>query len=155
MRPFKCMVMLFWLASVNCSGTDDVVSSRPGAAQFTTNTPARNVDPAVLAMGRAVFEGHCSRCHGARAQGAPNWRQRDQTGFFPPPPLDSSGHAWHHSRSELKHMIRFGSEPGKGNMPAWDKQLSEQQIDAVIAYIQSLWSEAVYSAWYDMHGVSN
>lgn len=35
-------------------------------------------------------------------------------------------------------------------MPGWGATLSDAEIDAVIAYFQSLWSDDVYAAWYDM-----
>ena len=60
-----------------------------------------------IAVGKAVFEKNCQICHGSQAQGAPNWRQRDVDGRFPPPPLDGSAHAWHHSLSELKNKIEL------------------------------------------------
>lgn len=107
-------------------------------------------DAQKIAQGEGVYRAYCARCHGERGEGAPNWRQPDAQGFYPPPPLDGSGHAWHHSTAWLKDMIRYGSPPGQGRMPAWGATLSEAQIDAVIAYFQSLWPDEVYAAWYDM-----
>jgi mono/diheme cytochrome c family protein len=70
--------------------------------------------------------------------------------MFPPPPLDGTGHAWHHPVSWLKQMILDGSPAGQGKMPAWRGKLSEQEVEAVITWFQSLWPDRVYVAWYEM-----
>ncbi len=110
---------------------------------------ARNADPALLAQGEQVYRQHCAGCHAADASGDPNWRKRDADGLFPPP-LNGSGHAWHHSTEVLADLIRNGSPDGKGRMPAWRGKLSEQEITAVIAWFQSLWPQPVYDAWFEM-----
>jgi len=83
------------------------------------------------------------------AQGAPFWRQRNPDGTFPPPPLDSSGHAWHHSHEWLHEVIITGTEP-QGHMPVWGGKLNDQEIDDIIAWFQSLWTDEVYAAWWEM-----
>jgi mono/diheme cytochrome c family protein len=110
----------------------------------------RHNDPVKIARGRQIYQAHCAGCHGDRAQGAPNWRQRDADGFYPPPPLDDSGHAWHHSIAGLKEIIDNGSPPGQGRMPGWKDRLSIEDVDAVVAWFQSLWSDEVYGEWYAM-----
>ncbi|MGE0081586.1 MAG: cytochrome c [Thiohalomonadaceae bacterium] len=111
---------------------------------------ARLKDPALIARGGALFGRHCASCHGARAEGTPDWRRRDAEGYFPPPPLDDTAHAWHHPLQDLRTMIRRGSLPGQGRMPGWGGKLSEEDIDALIAWIQSLWSAEVYAAWLEI-----
>jgi mono/diheme cytochrome c family protein len=110
----------------------------------------RKYDAAALAAGEKTFAEHCARCHGQQAQGHPQWRKPGADGKYPPPPLNGSGHAWHHSRTVLHNVIQNGSPEGQGNMPAWDDTLSEQQIEQVIDYFQSLWPEPVYAAWIEM-----
>jgi mono/diheme cytochrome c family protein len=112
--------------------------------------PKRTLDAAQLALGAQRYQQHCARCHGAKAEGAAQWRQRGPDGMFPPPPLNGSGHAWHHSIVALKDVITQGSPPGTGNMPAWGDKLSEQEMEAIIAWLQSLWPKPVYDAWYEM-----
>lgn len=111
---------------------------------------ARLKSSTLIARGEALFAQHCATCHGARAEGTPDWRRRDAEGFFPPPPLDDTAHAWHHPLPVLRTMIRDGSPPGQGRMPAWGATLSGEDIDAAIAWIQSLWSAEVYAAWLEM-----
>lgn len=107
-------------------------------------------DPAQLALGRQVYQANCATCHGENAEGAPNWRQPGPDGRYPPPPLNGSGHDWHHPTAVLIHLIKNGSPGGQGNMPAWGGKLSDEEIRAVIAWFQSLWPDPVYGAWYDM-----
>lgn len=111
----------------------------------------RSQDNAQVARGKAVYDKHCMECHGANGQGQPgDWRIRNADGRFPPPPLDSSAHAWHHPTAVLLEVIREGSPEGQGNMPAWKGKLSEQQMQDVVAYIKSLWSDEVYALWWKM-----
>lgn len=108
---------------------------------------ARQYDSNALARGERVFQANCATCHGGAGEALPTWRIRGADGMLPPPPLDDSGHAWHHPRAWLKQMIAQGSAPGQGNMPAWGQKLSEQEIDDVVTWITSLWSNQVYLDW--------
>lgn len=112
--------------------------------------PARKMDAQQLALGQQVFQANCATCHGVQAEGDKNWRQRDADGHFPAPPLNGSGHAWHHSLEALKTVILDGSPNGKGKMPAWNGKLNDQQIEAAMAWFQSQWPQPVYDAWYEM-----
>lgn len=112
--------------------------------------PTRVFDPAQIELGAKVFKTHCQICHGEQAQGHPQWRKPGADGKYPPPPLDGSGHAWHHSRAVLKQSILKGSIDSMGNMPAMAGILNDQELEAVISFIQSLWSDQVYAAWYQM-----
>jgi mono/diheme cytochrome c family protein len=114
------------------------------------DAPSRQSDAVQLALGKQVFQDHCASCHGQQAQGAENWRKTDADGHYPAPPLNGSGHAWHHSTEVLKRVIRDGSPQGQGKMPAWKGKLSEEKIDAVIVWFQSVWPQPVYDAWFEM-----
>ncbi len=142
--------VLLGLALAACQGekegdTADLRGELPASGGI-----GRNADPALLVQGERIYRQHCAGCHAADAGGDPNWRKRDSEGFFPPPPLNGSGHAWHHSTGVLTDLIRNGSPGGKGRMPAWAGKLSEQEITAVIAWFQSLWSQQVYEAWLEI-----
>ena len=119
-------------------------------ADGTGGIPPKETDAATLAMGEKIYRDNCAKCHGNDAQGDPQWRKVGADGQYPPPPLNGTGHSWHHSRAVLHDIIKNGSPPGQGNMPAWGGKLSDAQIDAVISYIQSLWPDDVYAAWYAM-----
>jgi mono/diheme cytochrome c family protein len=95
--------------------------------------PERQQDAQQIALGEQIFQANCASCHGAGAEGNANWRQRDADGHYPAPPLNGSGHAWHHSIEKLKAAIMNGSPKGQGKMPAWENKLKEQEVEAVIA----------------------
>ncbi len=112
---------------------------------------SRDLDSPQVARGRVLYDRHCAECHGVQGRGpAGDWRIRDAEGMFPPPPLDDSAHAWHHPTAVLLEMVREGSPQGQGNMPAWKDKLSEQDMQDVVAYIKSLWSDQAYELWLKM-----
>lgn len=110
----------------------------------------RTNDVQQLARGKALFQQNCAVCHGAEAQGAFNWRTPGSDGKYLPPPLNGSGHAWHHPRAALQQTIRNGTIAIGGSMPPWRDKLSAQDIDDLISWFQSLWSDEVYQAWWEI-----
>jgi thiol:disulfide interchange protein DsbC len=100
-----------------------------------------------VVQGKQLFAANCARCHGKNAESVPNWRKRDANGNYVPPPLNGTAHAWHHSLGILRQTIRKGGKPVGGIMPAFEDKLSDDQIDAIIAWFQSLWSDEIYSMW--------
>ena len=103
-----------------------------------------------VALGREVFTQNCAVCHGAEAQGTvSDWRETLDDGSFPPPPLNGSAHAWHHSPKTLLSTINNGGAKLGGQMPAFKDQLSEEEKQALLDYMYSLWPkdiQAKYSA---------
>jgi hypothetical protein len=98
-------------------------------------------------MGTLLFQQHCAGCHGNNAQATPNWKQTDANGHYPPPPLDGSAHAWHHDLPLLQKTVREGGQKLGGQMPPFASVLNAAQIDSVIAYFQSHWTDELYSKW--------
>lgn len=115
-------------------------------AQAPKNLAARKLGPEKIKRGEAVYRKNCASCHGPNGEATPGWRNPGPDGRYPPPPLDGSAHAWHHSTETLERMIRVGSPDG--GMPAWDGKLTNQEIDDVIVWIKSLWPDEVYDIWY-------
>ena len=97
--------------------------------------------------GRVLFDANCAPCHGKNAQGAKNWREPLINDGEHPPPLNGTGHVWHHGISHIKLSITAGG----GIMPAFEEMLSDADIDAVIAYFQSKWPSEIYQTWIE-HG---
>lgn len=140
--------LLAGLALTACDGAPSGPASRTRADDAPLD---RKLNPAQVARGKAVYEAHCMECHGPGGKGQPgDWRIRDADGYFPPPPLDDSAHAWHHPTVALLETIRNGSPQGQGRMPAWKGKLSEQEMQDGVAYIKSLWSDPVYRLWWRM-----
>lgn len=108
----------------------------------------RNFDREQIQRGEMVYTANCVGCHGVAGAGTPDWRKPNADGKYPPPPLDSTAHAWHHSTAVLKKTILKGTPPEIGSMPAWEGKLTEQQVDDVIVWIKSLWSDEIYDTWY-------
>ena len=66
-------------------------------------------DPQVVALGKTIYQAQCAACHGARLEGQPNWRERDNAGRLPAPPHDASGHTWHHPDAVLFDITKHGA----------------------------------------------
>ena len=98
--------------------------------------------------GARLYKEHCASCHGSQGEGDPAWKQRDADGNLRAPPLNGTGHAWHHPLAALYHVIMNGSPDGQGNMPAWNDKLSQNEVVSIIAWFQSRWPDEIYSVWY-------
>ena len=132
------------------------------AACDDSSVSREGIDPAtgrwytvqLAAAGAPVFADHCAECHGDAAQGmVDDWRERLPDGSFPPPPLNGSAHAWHHSLSVLLQVIDQGGIPLGGQMPAFEDVLAEEEELAAIAWFQEFWSDEIYGQWLVMGGV--
>ena len=102
-------------------------------------------DPGEVKSGRAVYTQYCASCHGANAEGAPNWQERDEHGELPAPPHNAEGHTWRHSDAELYEMVSKGmrdpfNKTTRLTMPPFGDTLSPRQIHAVTTYLKTLWT---------------
>ncbi len=96
--------------------------------------------------GAALYAEHCASCHGAELQGQPGWRRRLPSGRLPAPPHDASGHTWHHTDSVLFRIVKAGPAAVAGggyesDMPGFGDVMSDDEIEAVLAFIKSRWPE--------------
>jgi len=118
-----------------------------GAFYWWRGSDVPRIDPddkAQVAQGQIVYRAQCARCHGANLEGQPNWKERQANGRLPAPPHDASGHTWHHPDTELFGITKHGLAPYapagyQSDMPVFDRVLSDDQIAAVLAYIESTW----------------
>ena len=97
----------------------------------------------VARYGALRYAENCMSCHG----GATGGSMMDY-----PPRHNANGHTWHHGDCELKQVIRTGStpmtemmrrmmaSPDAPRMPAFRDRLSDEEIDAVLGYIKTLWT---------------
>lgn len=88
--------------------------------------------------GQAIYDANCVSCHAGPTGG----RIDDY-----PPPHNANGHTWHHPDCFITRVTRDGiiepsalAPPGAPTMPAFRDRLSADEIDAVIAYIKTLWT---------------
>lgn len=106
------------------------------------DTQAKVADSAQL--GRITFEKNCLSCHGQDGKGlVENWKKRGADGNFPAPPVNGTGHAWHHSPAALMNTINNGGIKLGGWMPGFKDQLSEEEKQAMLDYIHDLWPEDI------------
>ena len=127
------------------------VSAQNGAPQQSAtsaqNSMNRGYDFTTVMRGAKLYQQNCAACHGQQAQGQAGWRQKGVNGKYPPPPLNGTGHTWHHPMAALKETIKQGTIKRGGGMPAWGGKLSDQEIERIIAWLQSRWSDDIYVAW--------
>lgn len=150
---FKNTILLASLSAVLIScGKTTGDSSKSSSKEILAQ---RFVDPRIFSQGKKLFFKNCASCHGQNAEGDKNWRKLGKDRKFPPPPLNGTGHAWHHSTEVLVDIIKNGTINDGGNMPAWKNKLSDLEIEAVLAYLKSHWPDEIYKTWYDVHVLNN
>jgi mono/diheme cytochrome c family protein len=115
-------------------------------AVYLKDLPAGAPEPAVvpppqaeMAAGKTVYAQTCIACHEADGTGAPRIY----------PPLPGNANLQSIDPSSTLRIILDGAEtvttpraPNKGSMPAYAKQLSDQQIADVANYIRNSWGNA-------------
>ena len=103
----------------------------------------KNSDSMVL-TGEAIYNKNCVSCHGPTGQGlAKDWKVKDENGNYPAPPLNGTAHTWHHSPAQLLYTINKGGVEMGGQMPAFEKRLTEEEKKALIDYMYSLWPKEI------------
>ena len=142
--------LLFITACSDNKSQLSVVDQQPVEASVT-----RSFDFAQLTRGGQLFQKNCAVCHGTEAQGTASWQQPDADGKYPPPPLNGTAHAWHHSQDVLRDTIKKGTFRIGGKMPPWEGKLSDAEIDDIITWFQSKWSDEIYTVWHKTHSTSN
>ncbi|SEN36729.1 cytochrome c [Nitrosomonas marina] len=148
--PVRILLMFvggFLLTACDDSGQQETRSLKE-ILNLSSERVVRSFDPEQIKRGERVFQANCENCHGKNATGTADWRTPTADGKFPPPPLDGTAHAWHHSTAVLKKTILQGGPPEFSTMPAWEGILTEQQVDDVIVWIKSLWPDEIYTTWY-------
>lgn len=81
-------------------------------------------DPAALAIGQRLFANNCSTCHGSDARGGIGY-----------PDLTDGVWKWGGTPDHIEKSILEGRE---GVMPPFGPAIGEENIPAVVAYVQSL-----------------
>lgn len=100
----------------------------------------------VLEDGEANYLTYCAVCHGTNGEGQnpEDPTVPDENGRYLAPPHDETGHTMLHADDELIMII---SEGGMGDpiffneMPAFGEILSNYQIEAILTYIKTFWTE--------------
>lgn len=119
------------------------------AAPSSAPVMMRWYKPEQVEAGAALYTQHCASCHKPNAEGTHDWKTRDANGKLPPPPLNGTAHAWHHPLEVLRTVVKRGGAPVGGSMPAFSDKLAAQEIDAILAWVQSHWSDKIYAIWHE------
>lgn len=81
------------------------------------------------ADGRAVYANNCARCHGGDGTSQTTMGQMTEA-------PDLTDPAWQRGKSTSRMASSVAN--GRGQMPAFKKKLSRQEIAAAVAYIRTL-----------------
>ena len=100
------------------------------------------------ARGKIIYESYCMSCHQVNLSGAENWKGLDEDGHRKAPPLNGTGHTWHHDDATLHNIIKHGLaklvKNYEGKMPGFEDNLKDKDIDSVLSYMKSFWPDDVY-----------
>lgn len=96
--------------------------------QETQYRPALKIksSPKLIAQGKKIYQQNCQQCHGADGRG--NGPEAKELGISP---------------TDLKRAVRETEHFAfytrysywDGRMPGWDREFSEQELDAITAYL--------------------
>ena len=102
----------------------------------------------MIARGKIAYQSNCASCHQVNLSGAENWKGVDEDGHRKAPPLNGTGHTWHHDDETLHKIIKYGLvgiiSDYEGKMAGFGDNLSDKDIDSVLAYIKSFWPDDYY-----------
>ena len=102
----------------------------------------------MIARGKIVYESNCVSCHQVNLVGAENWKGVDKDGHRKAPPLNGTGHTWHHDDATLHNIIKYGLaklvKNYEGKMIGFGDKINDKQIDSVLSYIKSHWDDEIY-----------
>ena len=117
-------------------------------AKAHNHFPITTESKIMIERGKIVYQNNCISCHMIDLAGAENWKELDEDGHRKAPPLNGTGHTWHHDDKTLHAIIKYGLAKlvnnYKGKMIGFEENLSDKEIDSLLAYIKSFWSEEEY-----------
>jgi mono/diheme cytochrome c family protein len=112
------------------------LKSLPPARRETIVTPPEEAE---MKAGQAVYSKFCIACHEADGSGAPR--------IYPPLPGNALLQSINPSSTlrvilDGAHTVTTPRAPNTGEMPGYAKQLSDDEIAAVVNYIRNSWGNA-------------
>ena len=79
--------------------------------------------------------------------GNSEWKSSlDKEGQRLPPPLDGTGHTWHHAPQQLFDIIRYGykkTNPNYQGKMLGNENLTDDEIWSILEYIKNIWPETI------------
>lgn len=120
--------------------------------RFTSSTAvsADHTNAALVGLGHTLYDQQCAYCHGVDLKGKPGWDGDYPSGGRPALPLDGTAPIWRLSDTDMFDVTKYGGQPFsppvyKNDMPAFEDQLADADIWAILAYVKSHWSEEVHN----------
>jgi len=102
----------------------------------------------MIARGKIIYQNNCISCHQVNLVGVENWKELDEDGHRKSPPLNGTGHTWHHDDATLHNIIKYGLvklvKNYQGKMLGYEDKLKDKDINSVLAYIKSFWPDDMY-----------
>ncbi len=100
----------------------------------------------VVARGERLYATSCLQCHGGPTGGAIS---------DIPPRHGAQGHTWHHADCLLTDIVLDGLPPRPGVpdeqiMPAFRDQLIDAEVDAILTYLKTWWTDEQREAQAEM-----
>jgi mono/diheme cytochrome c family protein len=91
----------------------------------------------VVELGAKLYDENCASCHGGESGGAIS---------DSPPRHNANGHTWHHpdcllADITLRGAAAWGADPSTSAMPAFAGDLSVEEVDAILAFIKTWWTD--------------
>ena len=102
----------------------------------------------MIARGKIIYQNNCISCHQVNLVGVENWKDLDEDDHRKSPPLNGTGHTWHHDDATLHNIIKYGLvklvKNYQGKMLGFEDKLKDKDIDSVLAYIKNFWPDDMY-----------
>ena len=122
--------------------------SYPGNSFANDHYPITRDSEINILKGKKLYTQYCASCHQSNLSGAVNWKSLDKDGHKKAPPLNGTGHTWHHSDEILHKIIKYGLaklvKNYEGKMYGYGDKIDDQGIDNILSYIKSYWNEENY-----------
>ena len=110
--------------------------------------PITRDSEANIFKGKILYEQHCASCHMVNLVGAADWKGVDKDGHRKAPPLNGTGHTWHHNDELLHKIIKHGFpkliKNYQGKMNGFGDKIDDAGIDNILSYIKSYWADDIY-----------
>ena len=98
-------------------------------AKAHNHFPITTESKIMIERGKIVYQNNCVSCHMIDLAGAENWKELDEDGHRKAPPLNGTGHTWHHDDKTLHAIIKYGLaklvKNYKGKMIGFENNLSD------------------------------
>ena len=125
-----------------------IIFSILSVAKAHNHFPITTESKIMIERGKIAYQNNCVSCHMINLVGAENWKDVDEDGHRKAPPLNGTGHTWHHDDKTLHAIIKYGLAKlvnnYEGKMMGFGEKLSDKEIDSVLAYVKSFWPEEEY-----------